>query len=289
MREREAQQVLELSANFLLDQVKFARQLLDFVDALLILAVTQANVDALMRDPVLQRTHATYDAPPPDELRRPISINALAISLRLPFETVRRRVIKLSLLGIFRSSRDGIFVPTAQANNAAHRRVVQASYDRIAAMYARVASLDGFRDIGWPDLATADAPPLRAAARVSSEYVLRLVDVVTAQLGDPVDSAIWLEVLRSSAPEGARLQGTPIMQVARRIGLPSETVRRRLAALIAADYCQKGANGVTITQARLDAPDFAGIADKNLVYLRRMFATLSQLRPAQTARIYADA
>jgi hypothetical protein len=287
MNRREAQKVLELSAGFLLDQTRFARGLTDFIDILLILAVTQANVEALMRDPVLQRTYADFDNPPPDDLRRPISVNALAYSLRLPFETVRRRVTKLSLFGVFRATPDGIYVPGTFVRGERHLRVLEAGYDRLLAMYDTVGALTAFQDLG--DLAPPPgvAPPLRAAARVASEYVLRLVDMATAVLGDPVDAAIWLEVMRSSAGHAGARRGVRGAEVARRLGLPSETVRRRLVRLIEVDACQKHADGVTITDERLEAPDVMGLAEKNLVYLRRVFAAVAQLRAPAPSRAEA--
>jgi hypothetical protein len=283
MNRREAQRVLELSTGFLLDQTRFARGLTDFVDILLILAVTQANVEALMRDPGLQRAYADFDNPPPDDLRRPISINALAYSLRLPFETVRRRVTKLSLFGVFRTTPDGIYVPGGFVRGERHLRVLEAGYGRLLALYGEVGALAAFRDLDDPGPAPGAAPPLRAAARVASEYVLRLVDITTAMLGDPVDAAIWLEVMRSSAgpaPAAGRL-GVRGAEVARRLGLPTETVRRRLVRLVEVDACQKHADGVTITDERLQAADVTGLAEKNLGYLRRMFAGLAQLRAAE--------
>jgi hypothetical protein len=288
MNRREAQRVLELSGGFLLDQTRFARGLTDFVDILLILAVTQANVEALMRDPGLQRAYADFDNAPPDDLRRPISINALAYSLRLPFETVRRRVTKLSLFGVFRTTPDGIYVPGTFVRSERHLRLLEAGYGRMLALYEAVGSLAAFRDIGGDLALTPEAaPPLRAAARVASEYVLRLVDIATAMLGDPVDAAIWLEVMRSSAgPVGGR-QGVRGAEVARRLGLPSETVRRRLVRLVEVDACQKHADGVTITDERLAAPDVTGLAEKNLIYLRRMFAGVALLRAPAPSRAEA--
>lgn len=291
MSKTDAQTVLEISTGFLLDQLRFARQLLDVVDMLLIVAVTQANVDPLMRDPALQRAYAAYDTPPPDALRRPISVNALAYSLRLPFETVRRRLLKLTLLGVFKTSPDGLYVPTARVQGERHRRVVETAYAGILTLYEQLSPMKAFRDLADPRPRPDEPPPVRAAARISGQYVLRLVDIVTARMGDPVDAAIWLEVLRSSAEAGGEdgERGfVPSNLVARRLGLPSETVRRRVLRLAEIGACGRGPNGVTVSRARVDEPDFAGLAQKNLVYLRRMFAELAQLgaredRPARLA------
>lgn len=54
--------------------------------------VMRANVRHLMADPEMAWRYASHDEPPPDTLRRPISIRALAGEVGLPFETTRRHV-----------------------------------------------------------------------------------------------------------------------------------------------------------------------------------------------------
>lgn len=54
--------------------------------------VMKANVRELMTDPEAAWRYAGQDEPPPDALRRPISVRAVAADLGLPFETTRRHV-----------------------------------------------------------------------------------------------------------------------------------------------------------------------------------------------------
>lgn len=261
----------------MLDQIRLARHPLDFVDALLTVAVTQANIDTVMRNPALQRAYATYDAIPPDDLRRPISVNALAHSLGLPFETVRRRTSRLALLGFFKTSPEGIYVPGPRVQGPWHRRVVENGYERTIMLYRRLADLEAFLGTPDPSGLIDGQKPLRAAARIASEYLLRMVDLLTNILGSPVDAAIWLEVLRSGvSPEGERVAVRPAL-AAKRLGLPAETVRRRIAHLEAMGIFERARDGVLISYARLSKPDFAALLDKNIAYMRRMFMNLSQV------------
>lgn len=291
MVDTEAQQALEISAGFVLDQVKFARQLFDVVDALIMVAVTQANVDPVIGDPELQRAYATYEAPPPDALRRPISINALARSLRLPFETVRRRVSRLVLLQLLKVSPEGVWTPAAQVRSPLHRKVAEAAYARTLALHQRLAHLPQIANLRhappWPG-----PPPLRAAARISADYLLRAVDVMTAELGDPLDAAVWLEILRSNSPEPAPRPGSapggdrrPVRAtaVAKRLGLPAETVRRRVAHLTSRGACEHTPEGLLISAEILDRPQYAAIARRNLADLTRMFASLARLGALEAA------
>lgn len=280
-----SQYALATCAGFVLDQIRMGRGFLDFGDALILVAVTQANVESLMRDPILQRTYAAYDAPPPDELRRPISINAVAQSLGLPLETVRRRVARLSLVGVFRAGSEGVWTPTSRLGGDRHRQAAEAGYGRILALYAKLADLEELAELPV-GTAWTGAPPLRAAARLSAEYLLRLVDQLTSLLGAPTDAAIWLEILRSSTADGlggvaepASLAREPVARqlIAKRLGLPAETVRRRLANLVAQGVCETAGHGVVVPAEVLARPAFLGLADRNLADLRRMFAGVAQL------------
>src|ERR1041384_4981597 len=102
-----------LANAFALDLVKLGGFGRDVIDALLLAAISQANVAQITRSPELQRQYATLDAAPPDELRRPVSINAIAGSLRIPFETARRRIAALKDLGVIKVTAHGVIVPQA--------------------------------------------------------------------------------------------------------------------------------------------------------------------------------
>jgi hypothetical protein len=279
----DAQDVMQVTAGFLLDQVRDARQPLDLLDALISVTVTQANVEMLMRDPDLQRAYATYGSPPPDDLRRPISINAVAQSLRLPFETVRRRIARLALFGAYRSTRDGVYVPELHLKAPGHRKALNAAHDRLRALYGRLLAMGELAEIDDCGPRWEGDPPLRAVGRISSEYLLRFVEPVIAELGDAVSATIWLEVLRSSTEAEAggwqEVERRPVgaSQVARRVGLPGQTVRRRLEALVAAGACERAGRGVLVPAETLRRPEFMDIAEKNRANLERMFGHLGRL------------
>lgn len=62
------------------------------LDALLCTAIINANADLLTHDAELAWRYGGAETPPPDELRRPVTVAALARRLNLPHESVRRRV-----------------------------------------------------------------------------------------------------------------------------------------------------------------------------------------------------
>lgn len=67
----------------------------DPLDALLLSTVAVANVAHLNSDRALSQAHAGLDQPEPMEIKRPISRNAVALSLGLSYETARRRIQRL--------------------------------------------------------------------------------------------------------------------------------------------------------------------------------------------------
>jgi hypothetical protein len=81
-------------------------------DGLVVLAITAANT-AHLDVRTAERGIAGPDAVLPDELRRPISINRLAQSLGMPFETTRQCVNRLIRAGLCVRVEGGVVAPTA--------------------------------------------------------------------------------------------------------------------------------------------------------------------------------
>lgn len=279
-------QVMRLAGQHLLDQVTMARFGMDLIDALIVCTVSHANVVPIVRDPELQRRYAIFADVPPDELRRPISINAVAQSLDMPFETVRRRIVKMSLVGVFRTAKQGVYVPTAFCVGAAHRMTMEGGYARARALYveARRLNLD---EAPISDVEAWMGPePLRLVARVSSEYLLRLVQLLMEETKDPVAATVWLALFCDNvavADRGGRLRnkgpaGKPLSMsaLARRLRLPTETTRRRVHGLLAAGLCVESGSSVVVDERVLARPGIQRLLIRNRVDLRRMFATLAE-------------
>ena len=78
-----ARLTMRASVALVLDLVKVCRTGRTLNDGAIALSIIQANIDPIIRDPELQRAYATLDCPPPDDLRRPVSVNSIANALRL--------------------------------------------------------------------------------------------------------------------------------------------------------------------------------------------------------------
>ena len=64
----------------------------DILSAVVYSAIMSANAKAITNDPVNAWRYATHRTPPPDALRKPVSVLHIAALLGAPYETVRRHV-----------------------------------------------------------------------------------------------------------------------------------------------------------------------------------------------------
>jgi biotin operon repressor len=112
----------------------------DPLDALLLSTVAVANVAHLNADPELSRTYGEMDQPEPAAIKRPISRNAVALSLGLSYETARRRIQKLieegalievpgGLIGANETTRPEMVKVMAEQNATLLRRLVRSLRD----------------------------------------------------------------------------------------------------------------------------------------------------------------
>jgi len=284
-----------LATAFLLDIIAIARGDGDVLDTLLIGAIIQANVAEINRRADLQLAYAGSGEIPPDEIRRPVSMNALASSLKLPFETVRRRVNTLAGRGLCKFVEGGVIVPSAVLSLPKSYADGLRAYERLRAFYYQLNDLGLIRDLPPPSVVlSASTFPVRAIGRLLGTYVLRVVETL-GTMGDLIDGLILLETFRSNVEhlphdqrggEGFepadmvsdRLR-TPITvtRLARRIGVPHETARRHITALMARGVCVRARGGLIVPAAALAHPILPTALAGNAGNLHRLFGALAQL------------
>ena len=164
-----------LGNGFALDLVKLGGVGRDLIDRLLLAAVIQANVAQITRSPELQRAYARLDDVPPDDLRRPVSINAVAASLRMPFETARRRIAGMVQAGVVHMGPKGVIVPQAPLNSPLYRAVSESHYGLVRDLYHRLRGIGLLRDLpAGSGTWDPERPPVRMVVRLSTDYLLRL-------------------------------------------------------------------------------------------------------------------
>jgi hypothetical protein len=88
----------------------------DIMLALVLAAIKSANVDYLDHPPHNATHFHGLDLDVPDDLRRPVSVLALAGSLGIPYETARRHVNRLVKRGYCIKVRGGVIATSAAVN-----------------------------------------------------------------------------------------------------------------------------------------------------------------------------
>jgi hypothetical protein len=286
-----------LGAAFAIDLVKLGGFGRDVVDGVLLVAISQANVAQITRDPQLQRAYATLDQAPPDQLRRPVSVSAIAHSLRMPFETARRRIAALAELGVVARTPRGVILPTAPLNSPFYRMFAEAHYAMVRKLYVDLRGVGMLEDPRLHGEAAGDPanPPVRLVVRLSSDYLLRLAEPLTLHVGDMVTAIVLLDLFLANtehlptseagaddvewSAEGFvpdRLR-RPVRAavLADRLGIPQETVRRHLLRLEKADRCERKETGYLLPARVLARPPIVKFMEDNRSHLHRLFAGLA--------------
>lgn len=284
-----------LSIELIVDVADIARNGGSLLDLLLLIAVVEANVAPINQDPVLQQKYGGLGAPPPDELRRPVSINAVAASLGQPFETVRRRLNALAAQDECVIGPKGVMVPAARLQSDDYARILTLRYARVRQLYVELKAAGGLDDMHAdtrPGPEPADPlaeAPVRLVNRLLSEYSLRALDLLGRRVGDPLTALILLSLGKlnlRNLTTAQRLANYPHpdelrvpvrrSELARHLALPAETVRRRLVDLEARGYCRTGPGGVVFAIERTVLPEAQRLLHDNNVNLMRMMSRLKR-------------
>jgi len=281
--------VARASLAYVRDNVQISCNGADLLTTLLFTAILDANMAPVNRDPELRLAYGGLEDACPDELRRPVTINAMAASLRLPFETVRRRVHELIDAGDCVATAHGVYVPRSAVTSPSYKAIQVARYERVRAFYRTL------RDVG--ELAADDPPApatqellVRAVNRVISEYMLRACGDLIAVTGDMLGSVILMEVaLENSAdlpPDRLPAWADAPAAIARpvrgsvlsaRLGLSAETLRRHAIGLETAGFLRRAPTGKIAVCPLSARPRLARLIETNVVNIHRLFARLREL------------
>jgi len=277
------------TVSFILNTETASRNTRDLVDGLLFAAIQAANVSAINNDAELQLAYATLLAAPPDELRRPVSVSAIAHSMRMPFETARRRVQALVKIGALEATPKGILVSHRSLGQHEFLHNVFLRHEMLKAFYLEVKDL-GLTPPGPTGPATSlEDPPVRLTNRLIWEYMLRVADVLGAAVGDATNGVILLAMIRDntdgfSPDQLAAWARDPLAlavpvrnrRLADELNFSSETMRRYVIALESQGLCVRGPRGlVAVAPPALRSALDRMVLD-NLANLQRMFGRLRQ-------------
>lgn len=284
-----ARRIAPLSIDFILDIRAISRRDRDLIDSLLFATIIASNTAPLTQDPGLQLAYADLTSPAPPQMRRPVSVNAVAQSMRIPFETARRRIRRMEKAGILEVTARGVTVPQSVLQRADFIEGIVQRHGRIGAFYRELraaGALDAVVAAGGP----GDPPPVLITNRLTWEYVLRMADELIAMTGDPLSSLILMKIvqhnIRGLGPdEMAAWARDPVAggrpartsSFAAELGLSPETARRYVMNLEAAGFLRRSTRGAVAVAPPAQAATLERMALDNLANVQRMFARLGQL------------
>lgn len=106
---------LRASTTYLLHSVDLMARVVggDILRGVIFTAVADANVRHIRPGDAVGQSYSEASDQVPDELRRPISVHALALELDVPYETTRRHVNALIAAGLCERAETGIVVPSS--------------------------------------------------------------------------------------------------------------------------------------------------------------------------------
>ena len=248
---------------------------------LVFLAISHASIEHLPQDAVLAER---YKSVPPDALRRPISVNALAQTLSLSAETTRRHVQALIQRGdCVRVGALGVIVPHACMVSAPIRQAnveILAAFEKLLADLRSIGfNLQQFNAPQGPGKIAADgggaSPPALLVTRLVNHYILRtLLDGIPVH-GDFLRGALFVTVMSANsrhiaynpklawryatadeAPPDELRKPVSIRQIAVDLDLPYATAHRNMMKMAADGICIRQTGGWIIPTAVLQRPAY---------------------------------
>lgn len=272
--EARARALIPMSGAFVLDQVACGMAGMDGRDAILVMAINQANIAPLTRDPEARLRYGGLESPAPDDERRPVSLSAIAHSLRLPYETVRRRARNLARSGAVELTPEGAIVPETFLASPGYLESVVTAHARLHLFYKEVTAAGLMEALPPSRYPTEPVVPIRASLRPLADYLLRTSENLVPIGGDLISGLAFLGLASAAADPPSPTASTA--RLARRLAMPHETVRRHLMKLAAEGWAVRTGRGFAVTDEILERPQWRTLVRDNAVNVQRLFTTLAE-------------
>jgi DNA-binding transcriptional regulator YhcF (GntR family) len=269
-----------LGMSFFLQHLQIVRDQRPLVDGLILLALFQFNYGRLNEEQARDLAGGGAESGP-----TAASVNALAQSLKLPFETVRQRVAVLRSDGLCERHKGSLLITPAQLQTERFQWQAQAIWSEVRRLYFGLADLGVLRPVAAAPV--RDSPPLFDVLRLASEYTLRQVEAMTDQVANPALGILIINILRATTEhlddtytevsetddlvrdELRRPASVPML--ASRCGLTVETARRHISTLVDQGWVVRApGGGVMVTRDMLRGPPWPEARRQNVANLNRL-------------------
>ena len=265
----------------------------DLISTMMFLAISRDNVRDVT---ILAQTSGAYagmDDIPPDNLRRPVTVYALAKELGLPYETARRHANKLVTAGLATRSEEGLVIPAQVYGREGMLGSVELNWQETLRFIQALATY-GVRSDAPAGTVAPDVR--RQVLRVSVEFLLEsLAMLMTAMDVDFLGALLCIAITRGntqhltedpSVPYAGLAEVPPdhlrrpvsVYHLAKLLRLPYETTRRHVGQLEAATYLERAPGGGLIVPMRVLAiPSLMSGVETNWQATMRYLTALAQL------------
>ena len=264
----------------------------DPLDRIILIAVAEANVVALVNDPNLSHRFGMLDDPPPDELRRPVSISAVAARTGMAFETIRRRIRQLAEQGLCELDTEGVRVPTRVIARVENDAALTAICRLTRTLYLRLRANGCLEELADGNVAPlVGTPPVRTIVRLTFGHFLRMIAGLVKAIGDLTTALILLATLRANSEHTANLPSAVVSEglmpdalkvsagtavIAAMLELSEATVARRLTRLVREGRCLRRKGGVIVAASYVQQPEILALLEFNYASLLRLFEPLQR-------------
>lgn len=289
---------VRLSGDLLLRTARLIAEAVDFdlVTACIFLAVNRANVREITRRSQQQLAFSGLRDIPPDSLRQPVSVYAVARELRIPYETARRHVAKLADSGMVLRLDDGLVVPSEVYGRDRMIHAVEQNWV-LTLQFLRALAACGVEVPPRTDV-PAGLDVRRQVLRLSVEMFLRALERLTERVGlDLVHTLLYLTIVQANvrhlsegpaeAPPFAALGEVPpnterrpvsVYAIAREMRLPYETARRQVNQMIEMGIAERTADGGVITPSSIhQRPEWMSGTEESWGFICSFMNELAQI------------
>jgi DNA-binding IscR family transcriptional regulator len=299
--------VVRLSGDQLLMTARLVSEAVDadMVTASIFLAISRANTRQIGLESQRTYAYSALEDIPPDDLRLPVSVYAVAREINIPYETARRHVAKLIEAGLCVKTGDGLLIPREIYLRPALLKAAEETW-RQALGFLRDLAAVGVEAPPQP------APPpgldvRRQVLRLTVNMFLEAVEVLMARVGlDLVHTLLCITIVQMNVrhiteapdvaaaysglldipPDEAR-RPVSVYAVARQMGLPYETARRHVRQMTEAGLLARDSGGgVWMPAAVHSRADWVAGAEASWNQVQRLVEAFAQL--GVTARTIPD-
>ena len=266
-------QVCRFGVDFQLSVARLITEAIDrdLLSSMILLAIARANLLDVARDPMAIVAYQGMEGVVPDEMRRPVSVYAIARQLNTPYETVRRHVVQLKDAELCESVGRGVVAPGRVFFTARWMTAADQAWKLAVKLVEEAASCGiGGDAFEWP--ATPDVR--RQVARSSVDFflsglslerqpkeldvtsilVLRAVAAANVRhlTEDPIRGAMFAAL--SEIPDDGQRRPVSVYAVSKSLAVPYETARRIANKLTTKGLVERWEEGLVVPNRVLSLP-----------------------------------